>query len=292
MDKQEEDNLMNDYELSWNDSDIESKISLGMIRPGKYTNVSLLVSAFVGLIFFVIVYFSIELLSKSQIPYVDIVNNRLVSGGAISYITLYFFCWGMGILFIKNQKLRTQRLALSLAIVPQNEVYIVNQESALVVLKRLRSIVDNSKNFILLNRIELAVSNLSNIGNISDVSSVLAAQERTDEEHIDSSFVLVNTLNWIIPILGFIGTVLGLGMAIGGFGETVKDSSDIEAIKNSITGITSGLGTAFDTTLVALVLVVILQFLASLQMSKERAFLDECTIYCNDNIISKLKIRK
>ena len=289
MDKEK---IIEFYELSWNNSDIERKLGLGLFTPAKYTNVNLFISAITGFLLYVIAYYTLELTSKAQIPIITSINERIVSGGIISYITLYLFCWGLAILMIKNLKMRTQRLALSLSIVPQNESYTITQETAQTILKRLDDVVDNPKNFLLLNRIKLAISNLNNIGNVSDVSSVLSSQERTDEEHIDSSFTLINTLNWIIPILGFIGTVLGLGLAIGGFGETIKDSSDIEAIKESITGITLCLGTAFDTTLVALVLVVILQFMASIQMQKERAMLDEFTVYCNDFIISKLKITK
>lgn len=280
------------YELSWCDTDIENRIGLGIFSAGKYTDVNIFISLIVGTLFFGVIYCAVEFLSRLDVHAIQLVNERIVSGGVISYITLFFFAWSLAVLFLKSQKLKTQRAALGVSIVSQNDSYWINQESAVAILKRIRDSVDNPKRFILFGRIEAAISNLSNIGNVGDVSSVLSAQERTDQERIDSSFVLLNTINWIIPILGFIGTVLGLGVAIGGFGETVKASQDISAIKESITGISAGLGTAFDTTLVALVAVVILQFLVSIQMSKELAFLEECSLYCQENILAKLKIRK
>ena len=279
------------FEMSWNDSDIERKIGLGILRPGKYTNVNIIVSLIVATLLFVVIYFSLDLLCKTDVFLIKLIKAKLDSGGGISYITLFVFCWGVAMLFIKNQKIKVQRLALKFAIIPDNESYFISHNSARSILKRIDDIVDSPKNFLLINRINLAISNLDNLGEVGDISNVLSAQERSDEENIDSSFVLINTLNWIIPILGFIGTVLGLGYSIGSFGESVKNSDSIETIKSSITNITSGLGLAFDTTLVALILVVVLQFLASMQMQKELSFLDECKVYCNDYIISKLRTK-
>ena len=69
-----------------------------------------------------------------------------------------------------------------------------------------------------------------------------------------SSYILLNGLVWATPVLGFIGTVLGLSAAIGEFTQTLGvDSTDLAAIKLSLTGVTGGLATAFETTLVALV---------------------------------------
>lgn len=283
---------LDSYELSWYDSDIERILSLGIFAPQLYTNVNSFISLIVGSIICAIIYYSLILMTNMNIPFVEVILSRLESGGIISYITLFFFSWGLAILLIKRSKIKLQRKALQLSILPQDANFVINQSTSIEILKRLRNIVDNPKNFILLNKIELAISNLKNIGNIGDVASIISVQEKKDMDTIESSYWLINTQMWIIPILGFIGTVLGLGVAISGFSDTVKSSTDISVIKESITGITGGLGTAFDTTLVSLVLVVILQFLTSVMQSKEMKFLEECSSYCQQNILSKLKIDK
>lgn len=66
---------------------------------------------------------------------------------------------------------------------------------------------------------------------------------------------------WSLPLLGFIGTVLGLSEAIGGLGGVFDGTSDRDA---ALTGVLSDLRFAFDTTLAGLVLVLPVMALYSL----------------------------
>ena len=40
---------------------------------------------------------------------------------------------------------------------------------------------------------------------------------------------MIKGLNWAIPVLGFIGTVLGLSIAIAKFGDVLANSGDVVA---------------------------------------------------------------
>jgi biopolymer transport protein ExbB/TolQ len=101
---------------------------------------------------------------------------------------------------------------------------------------------------------------------------------------------MVNGFLWAIPVFGFIGTVLGLSQSIGAFGSTLKAATEIAALKTSLQGVTAGLATAFETTLVALVGALIIQLILNYIQSKEAQFLDDCNDYCHANIVSKLKL--
>jgi len=54
--------------------------------------------------------------------------------------------------------------------------------------------------------------------------------------------------------------------------------------------VTSGLATAFESTLVALTFTLILQLAITFQQKREMAFLDECNDYCHSHIVSKLRL--
>ena len=95
---------------------------------------------------------------------------------------------------------------------------------------------------------------------------------------------------WAIPVLGFIGTVQGLSMAISQFTQTLQASGDISMIRLSLQGVTAGLATAFETTLIALVLALILQLWITFQQKREMSFLDECNDYCHSHVVSKLRL--
>ena len=75
-----------------------------------------------------------------------------------------------------------------------------------------------------------------------------------------SSFSLPKVLLWAIPLLGFIGTVIGMSSAVGSFDQVLSNADNVDGLKNGLTKVTSGLGTAFDTTYLALVVSVILTF--------------------------------
>lgn len=150
--------------------------------------------------------------------------------------------------------------------------------------------VDHPRHFVLLNRIDRALSNLKNIGQVNDVSSILRAQAENDEDQVASSYTLLNGLVWAIPVLGFIGTVQGLSMAISQFTQTLQASGDISMIRSSLQGVTAGLATAFETTLIALVFALILQLWITFTQKREMSFLDECNDYCHSHIVSKLRL--
>ncbi len=81
-----------------------------------------------------------------------------------------------------------------------------------------------------------------------DPDSLSHELSQWDEENAqlrDSEYTLIRYFIWAIPILGFLGTVIGITQAIG--------SVQPEEITNSISGVTAGLAVAFDTTAVALV---------------------------------------
>jgi cbb3-type cytochrome oxidase subunit 3 len=202
----------------------------------------------------------------------------------------FFFYGGLAILFLKAKKIQFQQRALQLAAVPPEPEFILTETTAATVLARIHALVDQPRHFILLNRLDRALSNFKNIGQVNDVSAILRAQAENDEDQVASSYTVVNGLVWAIPVLGFIGTVLGLSLAIGNFTQTLQAEGDMSLIRASLQNVTGGLATAFESTLVALTFTLILQLTITFQQKREMAFLDECNDYCHSHIISKLRL--
>ena len=218
--------------------------------------------------------------------------NRGIGGYVMGAgITLLFF-WAVTILFIKGRKVSFQRKILALNLIPQDPNFFLNNATARDALLRIRGQVDDPKHFLLLNRIDVALSNLQNIGEISEVASLTNAQASIDEDQVSASYSLINGFNWAIPVLGFIGTVLGLGAAIGEFGVTIQLADDVDKLKNSLTDVTGGLSTAFDTTLLGLVASIVVQMLMTFRKRQEFLLLDECNEYCQTYVLAKLKLEK
>ncbi|MCX7827518.1 MAG: MotA/TolQ/ExbB proton channel family protein, partial [Verrucomicrobiae bacterium] len=125
--------------------------------------------------------------------------------------------------------------------------------------------------------------------NTSEVAGVLASQSAIDGNAVSSSYTLVKVFIWAIPILGFIGTVQGLGSAVGGFASGLDAAADLAVVKNSLNKITVGLAVAFDTTLLALIMSLPLMFIMSSLQKAEDDLLNKIDEYCNENLLARLK---
>jgi hypothetical protein len=201
------------------------------------------------------------------------------------------FSWSVVFLILKTLKLRLQKRAMAWAVVPANPDFVLTEETARAVLERIQGLVDAPGQFLLLNRIERGLTNLHHLGQVSEVSSVLRGQAEDDENAILSSFTLVQGFVWAMPVLGFIGTAQGLAYAIGGFAGVLQgQEASLDTIKQGLLQVTSGLGTAFETTLVALVFALLVQVWMVFRQRAELQFLDLCNDYCQSHVISKLRL--
>jgi biopolymer transport protein ExbB/TolQ len=275
-----------DLKLNWSKNDIEQRFGF---HGGRFTTANSLFTFFIALLlagsFYAALIFWLRGVPQAK-AFCDIFLER----GIPTYFIVVFFCWSLAILFVKSRKLRQQRLALAIKPVPVDPDFVLNRTTANEVLLRLRSIVDDTGNYVLLNRVDRALSNLQNIGRIGDVSEILRTQAEYDENQLSSSYTLVSGFLWATPVFGFVGTVLGLSEAVRGFGGTLQGAADLSVLKGSLQAVTGGLGVAFETTLVALVCALATQLLLSAMQMRESRFLDECNDYCHAHIISKLKL--
>jgi biopolymer transport protein ExbB/TolQ len=113
--------------------------------------------------------------------------------------------------------------------------------------------------------------------------SVLNSSLELYLHEIDLKYSTLRYLTWLIPSLGFIGTVMGIMFALQYAGVPANAEAD-----DFLYQVTSRLGVAFTTTLVALVMSAILVLLQSLVQSKEERALNEAGQYCLDNLILRL----
>jgi biopolymer transport protein ExbB/TolQ len=279
---------MSNLQLSWNKLDFERKFAFD---SKKYTGVNALFSFILAIVFSGAFYGA--LYGFSQFGEFAKINMFFHGGpenrSTIPYFIVFLSSWSMAIVFIKSRKLKLQKKALNLDIVPQDVDFVLAPNSASQIMNEMYEKVDDPLKFLLLNRIARSISNLKNIGRISDVAEGLGAQAENDENYLESTYTLLKGFIWAIPVLGFIGTVLGLSEAIGGFGKVVSAGASMEELKHALSGVTAGLAIAFETTLIALVFALVIQLILTMLKKKEEDFLDECSDYCHKNIISKLK---
>jgi biopolymer transport protein ExbB/TolQ len=79
--------------------------------------------------------------------------------------------------------------------------------------------------------------------------------EELESVRVNAAYSMVRIIIWAIPILGLLGTVIGITIAVANLNP--------ETLEESMTKVTHGLGVAFDHTATALSLTMILMFVKS-----------------------------
>jgi biopolymer transport protein ExbB/TolQ len=103
---------------------------------------------------------------------------------------------------------------------------------------------------------------------------------------IDLRYNIIRYITWLIPSMGFIGTVIGIMLALNYAG----DRANVES-PDMLFQVTERLGVAFSTTLVALVMAAVLVFIQSIVQAREERALNQAGQYCLDNLINRLYSR-
>ena len=270
--------------LPWARRDIEQRLGF---RGARFTGANTGLTALAGAICTVAFYAACHWAESG--PAAE-VARMFTERGPTPYAICFFSFWSLAILAVKWRKVAFQRRALDYSIVPEEADFVLSAGTADVIVNNIYSIVDEPKHFVLFNRIMIALSNLRNLGRVTDVDEILRSQAENDEAAMESSYTLVSGFVWAIPVLGFIGTVLGLSYAIGGFAPALENAQELSMLKDSLREVTGGLATAFQTTLEALVAALVIQLGITFLRKSEEDFLDACSSYCLRNVVNRLRI--
>lgn len=85
-----------------------------------------------------------------------------------------------------------------------------------------------------------------------------------DQEHSAGRFTLTRYILYLLPVIGFIGTVEGISKALMNISKVLPMVKDLDGFMNNLTGVTSALQIAFDSTLLALFLSAALMLVQTL----------------------------
>ena len=194
-----------------------------------------------------------------------IANETIVRysvGHPVEYATIAMFWIGVWDLGLKLFKSRSERRALKRGLLfppKSSEKEPISRapdyEKAIAKAREIRG--DSPY----LTRIANALDFLKLGGSPDDLDLELRrlADDAYDER--DSEYGMTRAFIWAIPILGFLGTVLGITVALG--------SLDLTQIESTSEKLASGLKVAFDTTALALSLVFVLYFMQFLSRRQD-----------------------
>ena len=125
---------------------------------------------------------------------------------------------------------------------------------------------------------------------VDQANALLNSSLELFQHEVDLKYNMLRYLSWLIPTLGFIGTVIGIALALGEAGNmpAIGDASNADELGEWMKNLTGELALAFNTTLVALLLSAVLVFLMHLAQGREETALNRSGQYCLDNLINRL----
>ena len=192
------------------------------------------------------------------------------------------FTWALLILFAKKAEVLRQSEAFSLNLLSHDSSHRILPEDARLLQRKIADQAKDRGPFILSQLLETALNRFGITKSSSDVVDAVKMQSDVVIDRMVTSMSTVNYLAWSLPAIGFLGTVRGLAGSLSMGGDTDK------AIGSFIKEATSHLNVAFDCTLVALALSIVLMFFLQVIQKDEENLVLDCKQYCLDNLVAKL----
>jgi biopolymer transport protein ExbB/TolQ len=189
--------------------------------------------------------------------------------------------WAFAIMGFKAVAATRERKLLAQELVPVTEGTRILPEDAREYARQIQSLPRGRQRFLLPRALLTALHRFTATRSIQDVSTTAHGLCESESERLESELSMVRYIAWAIPSIGFIGTVRGIGDALG---------QAHKAVEGEIAGVTQSLGVAFNSTFIALLISIVLMFLLhQLQLQQERLVL-ETESYLDQHLIQHLQV--
>ena len=198
---------------------------------------------------------------------------------------LVFFA-GLADLYVHYRRGSRESAQLHGNFLPEDDQTMLRSEDLGVIFKRLREAPgpNPGEQYFLERLATRSILQFQSSRSVDQANSILNSSLELYQHEIDLRYNMIRYVTWLIPTLGFIGTVIGIAMALGDAGNL--DFGNPQA--GMLAAVTDKLGVAFYTTLLALLQSAVLVFFQQIAQAREEMALNKAGQYCLDNLINRL----
>lgn len=198
----------------------------------------------------------------------------------IPLIILYIFLWTVIDLLIKINLAYREKHCLSRPLL-WNVAETLAAIGIQAAVDEVNSIRKKLLKRIAYQRLDLLIHHLQSKQDPVRSHEYIRHQLEIDGDAISSEYVIARIFIWAMPILGFIGTVIGISLAIGNFSHFLSgEIEDISLVKTQLSAVASGLSFAFDTTLLGLATSLVAMLLATYAQKLDEVFINKLDELC------------
>lgn len=188
--------------------------------------------------------------------------------------------WAFAIIGYKAIDLSRERRLLEIDLIPMAEGMRILPEDTREFARQIQALPEEQRRLLLPRVLMSALRRFASTQNIQDVSNIAHTVCESEADRLESELSMIRYIAWAIPAIGFIGTVRGIGDAL---------SQANRAVQGDLAGVTQSLGVAFNSTLIALLISIVLMFVIhQLQSIQERLVFDS-EAYADEKLIRHMK---
>ena len=203
-------------------------------------------------------------------------ENHWVSVQAFMWLAFFI---GLGELWIRRCAVRSEAWLLKIGMLPEDERTMLTSEKLGPIYISARTTAPEAMLPTLLRRL---IMEFRKSLSVDRVSSVMDSSLDLMLHQLDLRYTMLRYLVWIIPTLGFLGTVIGIADALAFVGSGQAPMDEL------LTPTTMKLGVAFYTTLLALIQSGVLMLGLNFIQAADEQVLNEAGQYCLDNLVIRL----
>ncbi len=109
-----------------------------------------------------------------------------------------------------------------------------------------------------------------------------------DQEQVTGRFTLTRYILYLLPVIGFIGTVEGISRALMKISEVLPMVKELDGFLSNLTGVTAALQIAFDSTLLALFLSAALMLVQTLVFRRSEELLARVDRWVVEHVLPRV----
>lgn len=202
------------------------------------------------------------------------------TGGIIqaSIYAIFFYCFFE--LIEKRKHLQEQYQGFQFGLLPEQDQLVLNPDEVAQIKLNTIQLERNGQYSLVSDFIKKACTQYRNDQSVGETLQVFHAQVDNSKEELEGGLEIVRYLLGAIISLGFIGTLLGLSSSIG--------MAHLAKTMEGMPLITQRLNMAFDTTLVALLIGLVLNYFYHRYLKDLDTFYSKTKSYIINNLISRI----
>lgn len=198
---------------------------------------------------------------------------------SIHSVNWLLFFIGFGRLRYRWREAKAEERELQQEYLPPEQDIILTNEDLGQLYQKLRSA---PKRRFLPRLLERTVTQYQGNKSVSHAHTLLDSSLDLYLHELDLGYHIIRYIVWLIPTIGFIGSVIGIGGALSVAGAAKVDDPDL------LSNTTSAMSIAFNGTFIALLLSAVLVYILHIAQQKEETALNESAQYCLDKLINRL----